>query len=365
MRLPFSAEQNAYLGSPEFTFAGYEARWPGERSPEAIARQRRRVLAADPPGQQTRPMTAPGGGVVGTFTVAEPRSEEAMLARLRAMQERFLARRSDSPTQQFTEWTPAGNLPVGLVFTGDWHVGAGGVDTIALERDLRRIAAVDGLYAVGMGDFVEGVGTRNKAAPALYEGDENDGDEQEALALFLAQMVPSWVAFMEGNHDAWLRAGAGLSRVPRVFKPLGCPIFHQGGGTIFSNVGSERYVVVVSHRGIGRGAGSALNTTNAQRRVFDSWPTWENADVICLGHYHFNDQQVVDRKGRPVHYLRSGTYKTVDPYAAEMGFVPAIGTPLVILYPDRHKVRSFRGDEFEHGVEELARAREQYRKEVA
>jgi hypothetical protein len=362
----FSPAQHDYILSPEFSYAGYFAAFPedAERSPESLSRHLRRYRRVT--GQQT---IARGGFRVDDvvfpqdlITVKEPATDDDLRAYLDILKAQYAARRKDSPTQEFTEWTPTVALPVGLVFTGDWHIGSGGTDHDALDRDIAAIKGTEGLFAVGMGDYVEGVGPKNKAAPALVEGGDHDGDRQEALALLLAsELEPQWVALMAGNHDEWMRASAGVSRTSRLFRPLGCPLFHQGGGTVFANVGAERYVIAVSHRGTGKGGNSVLNTTNAQRRTWDAWPEWENADVVCLGHFHYNDQQVIDRKGRPVHYLRSGTYKLIDPYAASLGVVPQRGTPMIILYPDTHLVLSYRGDRLSDGIEKLQLERERYR----
>jgi hypothetical protein len=91
--------------------------------------------------------------------------------------------------------------------------------------------------------------------------------------------------------------------------------------------------------------------------MFDDFPNWENCDVICVAHFHFNDLQVASRKGGRCIYLRSGTYKVRDEYSRAHGFSSEYGTPLVVLYPKTRRAIPFRGDDIETGMRFLARER--------
>ena len=59
-------------------------------------------------------------------------------------------------------------------------------------------------------------------------------------------------------------------------------------------------------------------------------------------------------------YLRSGTYKTIDGYARDHGYLPEWGVPLTILLPDEDRVIAFRGDDFLEGVRYFRWLRERY-----
>lgn len=265
-----------------------------------------------------------------------------------------------SPTQESTEFTPPDDgLPVAVAFTGDWHCGAGGVRYDWLRRDIDLIAETDGLYAVGMGDWLEGVNVNTKAASALYSGLFNDGGFQEVYVLRRSQRARGkWLAVLSGNHDEWIYRAAGITRMDQLAGELDAPHFSQGGGTIFANVGSQRYVIGVRHNVAGN---SRLNTTNAQRRAFDDWPEWDNCHVICVAHLHYNDLHIQPRRGARCVYLRSGTYKVIDGYARDAGFTPEWGVPLAILLPDEQRVIPWRGDDFLEGLRYFRWLRETYR----
>jgi hypothetical protein len=265
-----------------------------------------------------------------------------------------------SPVRDLVAFTPPDpSLPVGIVFTGDWHVGAGGVELDRLRRDLTTIGQTDGLYAVGMGDMIEGVGVANKAAAAMYSGIVNKSDVQIATAVHLARLCgEKWLAITGGNHDAFSYRATGIERAHLIAKRLAAPFFSEGGGTIKVTMANAEYTIGVRHNGKGN---SQINTTNAQRRTFDEWPNWENVDVICLAHLHFNDLHVPPRKGGQCVYLRSGTAKTRDSYARDKGYTPEYGMPVVILMPDQKVILPFRGDLFHHALRSLEWERARYR----
>lgn len=358
------------------------------RSRASVDSQARRLTQEghhipDMPRQITRPMVTPiqadvdraaermvaqadrNLALVPTQTVVEEPDDAQYEELFRLLEDVDEAVAALSPTQDSTEFhAPDDGLPVGIAITSDWHLGASGVESKRLRADMRTIGQTDGLYVIGLGDYVEGVGIYNKAVGAMYEGRFNDGDLQEMAALLMMKpALGKWLALASGNHDEWLRRASGLSRVQRLAKQLGPagqrpPHFGQGGGTVFAQVGDQRYVIAIVHNATGN---SRLNTTNVQRRLFDSFPQWENCDIICCAHLHFNDLHIATRKGGRCVYLRSGTAKTRDSYAADHSFTPEYGIPLVILLPDEKRVVPFRGDDFRRGVEYLTWLREQYR----
>jgi hypothetical protein len=269
-----------------------------------------------------------------------------------------------APSARITSRTFPEMLPIGVCYTGDWHLGGGGVDVRQLQRDIETIGTTDGLYAVGMGDYVDGVSIHSKAVSALYDPSAVGARGlQNSMALIVARKaMGKWLAIIDGNHDAWSERHAAIGSTRDFAKALGAQYFHQGGGSIHLTVGTQHYNLAVRHNAPGH---SRLNTTNAQRRMFDEWPDWINADAITLAHFHFNDMHQPSRKGGEVAYLRSGTYKLRDPYAANGGFTPEWGVPMVILYPDRKEVFPVKGNKFETGLRILAWERDRYARRSA
>ena len=372
---PWPDEHAAWFPkNPNGTFWDFTNEYGSVRSFESWRQKRREMLGPDAPvakrGAQTRsalPMLDPVADVViGTQTVVDDPPDELFDQLFDILEDLDDTLEALSPTQDTTDFfAPDDGLPIGIAFTGDWHLGASGVDKRQLRSDLDLIGATPGLYAVGMGDLVEGVNIHTKAVGAMYGGVLNDGNLQERWALRqLSRARGKWLALVSGNHDEWMKRASGVSRLDRLAQQLGArgqrpPHFCQGGGTIFAHVGTQRYVVAVTHNAKGN---SRLNTSNAQRVTFDSWPQWENCDCIVCGHLHYPDLHRAYRKGGFCAYLRSGTYKLRDGYAADHGFKSAHGVPVAILYPEEKRIKAWEGDDFEGAVRFLATERQRYAK---
>jgi hypothetical protein len=260
-----------------------------------------------------------------------------------------------STTQQQTEWTaPDGGLPIGLVGTGDWHLGARGTDYRALDASLCLIRDTPGLYPIGMGDYIEGTTFYDKPRGSLYTGAYNSPGEQDMSLRRRAELlIGQWVAFIAGNHDEMRGRHTGETYIDKIAADLGCPHFGEGGGTIYATVGSQRYAIGVRHHFGGKAA-------SVPRRMADEWPEWDRLHVAMLAHLHFNEVQRWSRNGGRCWGLRCGTFKLRDEYADKNGFRPEMGTPMVILLPDVEKVYAFAGDDFALGLATLSALRQQY-----
>ena len=335
-----------------------------ERTLQSVREQEYRSDAQNEPETNDTPDLDRLLDLADEFDLGDDPTPEQIERLLDVMTDMDSALQSFSPTKDRVEFSPPeSHLPTGIVYTGDWHVGAGGVALDRLREDLKRIGETDGLWAIGMGDMIEGVGAGNKAAPPLYHGLVNSSAVQVSIATHLARHAEGkWLALLGGNHDAFSFRATGIERARVIAQRLGVPFFSEAGGTIYLNLDGASYVIGVRHNGKGN---SQINTTNAQRRTFDQWPEWENVDVICLAHLHYNDLQVTPRKGGQCVYLRSGTAKVHDDYSRDQGYKPEYGMPLVVFYPGEKRMIPFRGDQLDAGLRFLAMERARYQREAA
>lgn len=222
-------------------------------------------------------------------------------------------------------------LPVGIVFTGDWHIGAHGVSYNLLERDLELIKSTEGLFAVGMGDYKDNQNPQVHAS-GVFE-DMIPPARQGKLVRYLVSSVgkDKWIALVRGCHDDWDKKISDRDFIQELCDDVGCVnLWH--GGKLKVNVGPETYTLFVRHK---YKYDSSLNTTNSQRNLVNNFGAF---DVIALAHKHYPDLQVSHRMGTEIVYLRSGTYKSYDEFGQKIGGYEGIyGTPMVILFPDSHK----------------------------
>lgn len=258
-----------------------------------------------------------------------------------------------SESVDVVEYTYETDLPIAVAFTSDWHLGAGGVEYKRLRSDLEVIRDTPGLFAVFNGDAMENTKTHSKSASALYSAAIPKPRHQLEYVRRMAIICKDkWLAFGQGNHDAFDYRAGGVDRLSGVVKDeLGVPYFTEKGGTIKLRVGGAHYSVVVKHQYTGQ---SRISKSNSARRLFLEWP-WdiEAVDVVALAHLHEPDTHTTMQRGRDVHWLRSGSYKTRDSWAEAGGFRPSYGVPVVILWPKERKIISFHGTKFEEAVDYL------------
>ena len=109
------------------------------------------------------------------------------------------------------------------------------------------------------------------------------------------------------------------------------------GGIVNIKLGRETYRIGVRHR---YRYSSTLNPTNSHRNFILHFG---HCDVVAFGHWH--DPLCETRYlqgGKKEVFLRNGTYKTHDRHSKKHGFIEGKPeNPIVILFPDRHKVLGF------------------------
>lgn len=305
-----------------------------------------RKLASAPPDAMPVIIPAPDDGESEDIDLSPDEYDKYFALIEQAVEvEKGLGVGVDTATYHFED-----DKPVALAFTSDWHIGAGGVEYKRLRADLELIRDTPGLYGVFNGDGLENTKTHTKSASALYSAAIPKPRHQlELLRRNAGILGDKWLAWAEGNHDAFDYRAAGVDRIGGLCEELGVPYFREKGGTLKLDVGGQNYNIIVKHQYTGQ---SRISKSNSARRLWTEWPwDWDTGDVVALAHLHEPDTHITMQKGRDVHWLRSGTYKTSDSWAESNGFHPSYGVPLVILFPGERKILSFHGSKFLEAVE--------------
>lgn len=220
---------------------------------------------------------------------------------------------------------------VGVVFIGDWHVGAHGVDYELLDRDLKLIKDTEGVFAIGMGDYKDNQNP-NVHGSGVFESITSPAKQDDLVRHLIQEVGPDkWIALIRGCHDDWDKKLSDKDFVQDLCDAAGCVnLWH--GGSIKVNVGTQSYTIFARHK---YKYDSSLNTTNSQRNLVNNFGAF---DIVALAHKHYPDVQVTHRMDQEIVYLRSGTYKHHDEFGQKIGGYKGIyGTPLVILFPKDHK----------------------------
>lgn len=255
-------------------------------------------------------------------------------------------------------------VPVALAFTGDWHFGSAGVDYERLYYDVQQLAdAIQAglpIVVFGMGDYGDNYKASGRASEGLYDALlTNPVVQERGWVHLLRKLMPNILGLTLGCHLDWDFRISGRNVLAHIIPQLGDhSIFAEGvldmsyGGVVALRLGTELYTGLVRHRLYGE---SQLNTTNAQRKGIGEYPVQDHRlDFAALGHRHFNDLQQTTVAGKQRVYLRSGGYKVWDRYGQRVGgYVAEPGIPLIILYPNEHKMVPFHGSLLTEGLQFL------------
>jgi len=220
--------------------------------------------------------------------------------------------------------------PIGIAFTGDWHIGAKGIDYDSFEQDIELIENTEGLYSVGLGDY------KDNQMPTVHPSgvfDEACSTElQDMLAAhFLARIAP--MAIVRGCHEHWDWTISGKDIIGNYcdkLDPMPFNLWH--GGTINISLGEQRYKIKARHKIPNE---SNLNTENAFRRWYDREG---KADILAAAHKHDPFIKVMHRQNSQVAYIRCGSYKKYDEFGQRLaGYEGTKAIPVAVLFPNEHR----------------------------
>lgn len=240
--------------------------------------------------------------------------------------------------------------PWGKVFFSDQHVLGVGVNHRRLEHDLKVWDQHRDIMGVAdLGDNLDQF-LPTKHPSAMMETLARPGVQRSMVRHLWKKYLGDGLLKVKvrGNHDAW-SAAADYDFAADLASEMRVP-FLGDGGRVWLKVGGELYKLELRHDFPFK---SSLNTTNSQRRLFEFAL---GADVVVFGHLHYPDMGFPWRHGQDVAMLRCSTYKERDPWAQAKGLqlgyaIPPPDMPMVIFWPDRHKILPFRN--YEDGLVHL------------
>jgi predicted phosphodiesterase len=226
--------------------------------------------------------------------------------------------------------------PIGIVFSGDQHIGSLYTDHEQMIKDYEVIKNIDGLYVILMGDLRDNYITRSHAGGSFEQAFTANNQAIVAEHVIEEYLSEKTLVVLKGNHDAWSVKETGEDFIQYLARKIGKP-FLWYGGEIKINLNGANYLIHAHHTHRNH---SSLNTTNSQRNLFNN----THADVIALGHLHFNEvHNKSGGKNKDTIWIRSGSYKIQDDYGQYLGGLKGDSRlPMVILYPKEKKLLPFR-----------------------
>ena len=225
--------------------------------------------------------------------------------------------------------------PIGLAFTGDWHLGGKGIDYDLFREDADLLEKTDGLYAVGMGDYKENYLAGGHRG-AQYEQIIQPGMQDEVVRYYMQKLRETFLLLVRGCHDDWSKKEGDQDFVATMAAEAeAVNLWH--GGNLCIKLQGQTYTGHLRHK---YKYESSLNTTNAMRRMFE---IRGEADFAAIAHLHNPEVNMRHLMGKDRVMLRSGSYKKWDEHGQKVaGYQGAPGVPVLVLSPDKHEMIPFR-----------------------
>ena len=206
---------------------------------------------------------------------------------------------------------------IGILFTGDWHLGSDKVDYSMWDKHQSLVIDTPGLYEAIVGDERDNF-VNPKFRQGLFEGLLNP-EEQAILVKEYLQVLDDKnkiIARVGGNHEGWSWMQSGINFETFWYQTMKAPIL-RNGGFVHLSVNEVKYELYL-HHGLSL-FNSNFNPNHATRRAYEFQGAF---DVGAMGHKHMSEVahgwRESDSKQHDVLFLRTGTYKLNDQYARSL-----------------------------------------------
>lgn len=288
------------------------------------------------------------------FDVAEIPLSEAPIEEIIERASRDFERRHAAKTAK--EWRNIKiNIdgPYGLAWVGDPHLDDNGCNWPLLRNHIAIINQTEGMYAVGMGDYLNNWTGRLARLYGSQDASQHTG--WRMLDWFLHSV--DWVALIKGNHDMWSGANDPLDWM---FRGKGVMEEWQAKIAFVAPNGHETKVHM-AHSFKGH---SMYNPVHGPMRAqkFSGL-----AHIYVQGHHHewaAYHSEDAERK-IPFWAVKARGYKYIDSYADLHGFGSQKdgATVLSIIDPSREGAAAIQCyPDLEHGAHVLTLMREEWKR---
>jgi len=256
-----------------------------------------------------------------------------------------LARRVED-TQRYANAKIITKKPIGVVFTGDWHLGDGQTDHSLWKEDMQILLDNPGLYVIDLGDSRQNMRTF-KVLSSVLDQVLSPRMQGYMLKSIVDELTSKnkLLAKVDGNHDVEFDHRIfGEALQTYLLENMKAPRF-PGKGILTLAVGDIQYTMVLFHKTRFR---SIFRPTHGAYREYQfTYP----ADIIAGAHDHlpafelFPTYQTGPEMGSEIggytYLLKVGTYQ-------DSGFGWKYfhngGKPMnitLVLHPDKKKIDPF------------------------
>ncbi len=224
------------------------------------------------------------------------------------------------------------DLPVGLAFVADRHIGSLHTDHVTMLAHVELLAATPGMYVMEGGDAVDNMALPMKLS-AETRGDMPPDMQYTVYRDILIRLGPRLVCVAHGNHDQWTQRYGGVDVLADIAARVNT-VCTEESATIRVDVAGAVYTIVRQHKPRFQ---SYMNPAHAVIRLWETCD--QDFDIGCLDHQHVPYAEEFVKHGRARIAIRSGTYKIFDAWSKARGYYGArIGVPVVYLWPKERRM---------------------------
>lgn len=225
--------------------------------------------------------------------------------------------------------------PVAIAFLSDLHVGNAGIDYELLKQTGEIIKEHPLAYCITGGDITDSL---------FFDYGEEILNMQEQY-VYMNKLL-SWIgadnilAGIVGNHESWARK-SGITNYIEFTNDLQRPLL-RGVSFVDLTIGKIPYRLMMAHRFRGE---SMYNPTHQENRANREL---QGADIIMAAHTHKPGESIIYQPeygggARKVTLVNGKTFKKLDAYGKDQGYVPITGGQLgcnwIILNHDKKMIR--------------------------
>ena len=226
-------------------------------------------------------------------------------------------------------------LPIAVVMSADWHLGAIGIDYQSFKTDVPFIQLEEGMHVLVGGDGYQNIIQTSKIGSSH---NQTPITVQKGLyVLTLQKLIEKIIAISTGNHNYWTALAEGEDWDAELSRRLKV-VYLKHFCKINLVVGKMVYPIIRMHKS---SFNSRLNLTHSCKRNQQLY--FPDARVVVVEHNHVAAIEQYRYNEKECIAIRTGTYATYDDYALQNGFFGAhVANPTVVFYPNEDKIVGFK-----------------------
>jgi hypothetical protein len=222
--------------------------------------------------------------------------------------------------------------PICITGLGDLHLGSSNLDSDRLITDIKIIQKTDGMYAVGMGDWLQ-----NFIHPKLMtasRGDLRPSCQWILVELVIKALAKTLIMTNPGNHDMWTQELTDIDKMSYLAKAANiCYNNDEAPSTMQVKYKEVEYLGAFRHKPIG---GSRINPMLGGKNIYRDLVPY---DFCMIAHQHIYGIEHFEKHGETRIVMSCGSYKTDDRYGKKCGFANARPImPSIILLPEKKEM---------------------------